>query len=96
VALQATWAEILVETASSFHGLDSPSKAALRVAPFQLEGSSTEESEFERVRFSEHGWRYSKTTGTLPLTNFFMLYRLSCTDYLVQTILYRLSCRQTL
>jgi hypothetical protein len=30
VALQATWAKILVETASSFHGLDSPSKAALR------------------------------------------------------------------
>jgi hypothetical protein len=29
-ALQATWAEILVEMASSFHGLDSPSKAALR------------------------------------------------------------------
>jgi hypothetical protein len=29
-ALQAAWAEILVETASSFHGLDSPSKAALR------------------------------------------------------------------
>jgi hypothetical protein len=29
VALQAAWAEILVETASSFHGLDSPSKAAL-------------------------------------------------------------------
>jgi hypothetical protein len=28
-ALQAAWAEILVETASSFHGLDSPSKAAL-------------------------------------------------------------------
>jgi hypothetical protein len=28
-ALQATWAKILVETASSFHGLDSPSKAAL-------------------------------------------------------------------
>jgi hypothetical protein len=31
VALQAAWAEILVETASSFHGLDSPSKAALRL-----------------------------------------------------------------
>jgi hypothetical protein len=30
-ALQAAWAEILVETASSFHGLDSPSKAALKV-----------------------------------------------------------------
>jgi hypothetical protein len=30
-ALQAAWAEILVETASSFHGLDSPSKAALNV-----------------------------------------------------------------
>jgi hypothetical protein len=29
-ALQAAWAEILVETASSFHGLDSPSKAALK------------------------------------------------------------------
>jgi hypothetical protein len=29
-ALQAAWAEILVETASSFHGLDSPSNAALR------------------------------------------------------------------
>jgi hypothetical protein len=29
-ALQAAWAKILVETASSFHGLDSPSKAALR------------------------------------------------------------------
>jgi hypothetical protein len=30
------------------------------VAFFQLEGSSTEESEFERVRFSEYRWRYSK------------------------------------
>jgi hypothetical protein len=41
VALQAAWAEILVETASSFHGLDSPSKAALSMVietchnPFQ-------------------------------------------------------------
>jgi hypothetical protein len=35
-ALQAAWAEILIEMASSFHGLDSPSKAALmRVAPGQ-------------------------------------------------------------
>jgi hypothetical protein len=32
-ALQAAWAEILVETASSFHGLDSPSKAALSERP---------------------------------------------------------------
>jgi hypothetical protein len=31
-ALQAAWAEILVETASSFHGLDSPSKAALTLS----------------------------------------------------------------
>jgi hypothetical protein len=36
-ALQAAWAEILVETASSFHGLDSPSKAAL--SDVNLEGT---------------------------------------------------------
>jgi hypothetical protein len=41
-ALQAAWAEILVETASSFHGLDSPSKAALifLMTSLILEGSN--------------------------------------------------------
>jgi hypothetical protein len=31
------------------------------VALFQLEGSSTEESEFEYVRFSKYRWPYSKS-----------------------------------
>jgi hypothetical protein len=40
-ALQAAWAEILVETASSFHGLDSPSKAALSTRSSSSSSSSS-------------------------------------------------------
>jgi hypothetical protein len=45
-ALQAAWAEILVETASSFHGLDSPSKAALSLVNSCSSYGSPNENEY--------------------------------------------------
>jgi hypothetical protein len=50
-ALRAAWTEILVETASSFHGLDSPSKAALKQCGRELEEEAPNPESFRGVYF---------------------------------------------
>ena len=49
--LQAAWAEILVEMASSFHSLDSPSKAILKQCGRELEEESPNPESFKDVYF---------------------------------------------
>jgi hypothetical protein len=50
-ALQAAWAEILVETASSFHGLDSPSKAALSIENKLHPNTCTQNLEYRTLTY---------------------------------------------
>jgi hypothetical protein len=67
-ALQAAWAEILVETASSFHGLDSPSKAALKM-PFESPTSDSKKDHFYFVFCILHKDWFHYTYNNFKLCN---------------------------